>query len=217
MKRFKDIDYDFRPRSYCEDADELAALLRNVKGTNRRQMIRDYWEAGRIDELSEGLLSDSLTSENAEPGLLEQLGSIHPTFMGGEYLPDYRRNEVEIARIELQSTLGDVISVRARPKGQRIAYSIWDEYDGEFEVSPASSKKPLTLGQVISMIDDAGQQSLAVDFTLMNYPLGNYSLDQLPQVTAFTTVESLFYPKLPIHYQHFTRSLYSGLHGETLQ
>ena len=56
MKRFKGIDYDFRPRSYWEDTDELAALLRNVKGTNRRQMIRDYWEAGKIDELSEELL-----------------------------------------------------------------------------------------------------------------------------------------------------------------
>ena len=57
MKRFKDIDYDFRPRSYWEDADELAALLKNVKGTNRRQMIRGYRKAGEIDELSEEMLA----------------------------------------------------------------------------------------------------------------------------------------------------------------
>jgi len=44
------------------------------------------------------------------------LDLIHPSFMGGEYLPDYRRDEIEIARIELESTTSDVISVRARPR-----------------------------------------------------------------------------------------------------
>lgn len=37
----------------------------------------------------------------------------HPSFVGGEYLPDYKANEVQIARIELQSTTTDVISIRA--------------------------------------------------------------------------------------------------------
>ncbi len=200
MKRFKDIDYDFRPRSYWEDADELAALLRNVKGTNRRRMIRDYWETGRIDELYEGLLSDSLTSENTEPGLLAQLESIHPTFMGGEYLPDYRRNEVEIARIELQSTLGDVISVRARPSGQQSAYSIWDEYDTEFKASPATTEA-LTLEQLICMIDNAGgDNSLGIEFTLTNFPMENYKFDEAKDFTTFT---SPLYAQLTLHYQKF--------------
>ena len=39
--------------------------------------------------------------------------------MGGEYLPGYRRNEVEIVRIELDSTTSDVISLRARPIGRK--------------------------------------------------------------------------------------------------
>jgi hypothetical protein len=45
------------------------------------------------------------------------LGQIHPTFMGGEYLPNYCRQEVEIARIALASTTSDVISLRASPSG----------------------------------------------------------------------------------------------------
>jgi len=49
----------------------------------------------------------------------EGLGAIHPSFMGGEYLPGYRRNEVEIVRIELDSTTSDVISLRARPIGRK--------------------------------------------------------------------------------------------------
>jgi len=49
----------------------------------------------------------------------EGLGAIHPSFMGGEYLPGYRRNEVEIVRIELDSTTSDAISLRARPIGRK--------------------------------------------------------------------------------------------------
>jgi hypothetical protein len=58
----------------------------------------------------------------------KQLSQIHPTFMGGEYLPDCGRNEVEIVRIELESTTYDVISLRARPAGSRIAYSLVDSH-----------------------------------------------------------------------------------------
>jgi hypothetical protein len=56
-KRFKGIDYDFRPKSYWDPLDDpLLAILKNVKGTQRRQMIRDYWKAGAIGELAKDLL-----------------------------------------------------------------------------------------------------------------------------------------------------------------
>jgi hypothetical protein len=41
----------------------LAAVLRNVKGQNRREMNRDCYAAGQIEELSEDLLEDSLDEE----------------------------------------------------------------------------------------------------------------------------------------------------------
>ena len=59
-------------------------------------MIRDYYVAGKLDELCNELLNDSLDDR-----VRESLGRIHPTFMGGEYLPKYSRREVEIARIQL--------------------------------------------------------------------------------------------------------------------
>ena len=120
--------------------------------------------------------------------------------MGGEYLPGYAEGEVEIARIELESTTADVISIRASKEGERIAYSVVDEYETEFHVSPPSSAKPLTLKQVIHLIDDAeGGESLALCYTQMNY--SGDSLDDLDAIKSFTRVESLYYPHLNLHYE----------------
>jgi hypothetical protein len=196
IKRFKEIDYEFRPKSYWDSLDDpLLAILKNVKRTRRRQMIRDYWKAGKIDEIAESLLQDSLSDEERE-----RLGRIHPAFMDGEYLPDYEPGGVEIARVELESTTSDVISVRAARNGSRIVYSIVDEYDSEFDVSPASSEKPLNLGELIDLIDNAeGGESLALCYTMMNY--SGDSVEDLDAIRFFTRVESVFYPQLSLHYK----------------
>jgi hypothetical protein len=84
------------------------------------------------------------------------LGAIHPSFVGGEYLPGYRRHEVEIVRIELDSTTSDVISLRARPVGRtrpRIAYTLVDEYETEYGIRPARTARSLTLDQLITLLD----------------------------------------------------------------
>jgi hypothetical protein len=76
--------------------------------------------------------------------------------MDGEYLPGYRRDEVDIVRIELDSTRSDVISLRARPIGceqPRIAYSLVNEYQTEYGIRPARTARPLTLGQLITLLD----------------------------------------------------------------
>jgi hypothetical protein len=41
MKKYKGIRYGFRPVSYWQDPDPLSAILRNVTGENRCQMITD--------------------------------------------------------------------------------------------------------------------------------------------------------------------------------
>jgi hypothetical protein len=61
-------------------------------------MVRDYYAAGPLEGLSDNLLNDSL-----DDMARERLSQIHPTFLGGEYLPDCGRNEVEIVRIEMES------------------------------------------------------------------------------------------------------------------
>ena len=196
-KRSEGIDYAFRPESYWDVSDPLQAILVNVKGTRRRQMIRDYWEAGAIAELEKGLLRDNLTEEDRVG-----LGKIHPSFMGGEYLPDYAEGEVEIARIELESTTADVISIRVKKEGERIAYLIVDEYETEFNILPTHSDKPLTLSELVRLIDGAMEEgSLGLYYTQMNYEGGERSIEWLDQMRHFTRVESVFYQQLHLHYE----------------
>lgn len=112
------IDYNFRPDSYwtaCTSTPK--AMLRNMKGRRRSEMVRDLYAAGKLEGLSDKLLSDSLGD-----GTRNRLSQIHPTFMGGEYLPDYGRHETEMGRVALESMTYDVISLRARPAGSRIAH-----------------------------------------------------------------------------------------------
>ena len=105
----------------------------NVKGTDRRKMIRDYWNAGKLEELDEQHLLGSLDNEQRR-----NLGRLHPSFMGGEYLPNPLANETEIARIELESTTSDVISIQATSESSGFRFRIVDEY--ETECCPAQSQ-----------------------------------------------------------------------------
>jgi hypothetical protein len=182
----------------------LQAILKNVQGARRRRIIHDFFAAGRLDELTDAILLDVLSDEQRA-----WLEAVHPSFMGGEYLPPYRAGEVEIARIELQSTTADVISVRAQPANIRIVYSIFDEYESEFTVSPASSVRPLTLAELIGMIDHAGfNESLGLDFTIMNYQGGTRTAERLDALKTFTRVESTFYPQITLHYRRLVQSWY---------
>ena len=187
----------FRPSSYWEDNDPLAAILRNVKGANRRQIITDYWNAGRIEDLDPDLLSDETV-----PELRQFLERLHPSFMGGEYLPTLLPAEVEIARISLQSTTFDVISIRAHrePGSELIHYRIEDEYDTNFEFEPTTSAAPLTHDELVAFIDgvDGGTGGgLALCYNEMNFEC----VGDADSLRNFTTVSSLFYPDLEDHYE----------------
>ena len=99
MKRYRGIKYSFRPKSYWGEDNVLQALLRDVKGAERRKMIKAYYEEGNFQELEEAFTKASLSDEERF-----RLASIHPMFMGGEYLPDCNSGETEIARVTLRST-----------------------------------------------------------------------------------------------------------------
>ena len=78
FKAYAGIDYDFRPKWYWAEApDPLAAILRNVKGRRRREMIRDYYVAGKLDALCNELLTDSLDDRSSR-----KPGSDSPNFHG---------------------------------------------------------------------------------------------------------------------------------------
>jgi hypothetical protein len=199
MKKHPGIDYSFRPTSYWADTSPLSAILRNVKGENRRQMITDFWKAGRLEDLEPSILLDEQDDESRK-----RRGRIHPSFMGGEYLPGYRGGEVEIARIALESTTADVISLRARPAGQSIAYQVVDEYDSSFDLPFARSREPVSLARLIRLLDkgrlrDPGfPLGLSLGYNQLGVWYAGYAFKR-----HFTRITSEFYPQLFAHYERF--------------
>ena len=198
MKTYPGINYDFRPESYWSSPDPLSLILSHVKGTNRRQMIRDYWNAGVLKELDDQFLKDTLTEAERN-----RIGRIHPSFMGGEYLPEFKFGEEEIVRIELASTTADVISVRARPVPGGIAWRVVDEYpdSGEYTVAPEVSAGPPTLAELILLLEGASYNGdldggLVLGWNNNNLDCGGGDAGEL---RGFTSIESLPYPELSTH------------------
>lgn len=145
--RKPDIDYAFRPASYFWPITRETHLIAAIKGERRRNVVRDAYANNTADRLS---------GHYTVPVLAEQdrraLGAVHPSYMGGEYLPNRQETEVEIARINIHSTTSDVVSVYAKAGKDRIAYRVVDEYDGETlsEKTTRTSKCPLTLKQLVA-------------------------------------------------------------------
>ena len=196
MKTFPGIDYEQRPESYWEDENVLAALLRDVKGTNRRRMIMDYWNAGQIEELNGELLQGKIPEE-----LRQRLGRMDPSFMGGEYLPDPKNNEVEIARMELESTTSDVISIRATRRARCIRYRIVTEYEWEHTPAQRTSRRPLTLRGMVRLLEESGKDECKIGLA-MRYNVFN-AADGLSRedLRHFTRISSDFYPDLEEHFE----------------
>lgn len=136
----------YRPRDYFGHYDLQTTLLTQVKGTARRRALLEALEEGEINQVPDAVKSAAL-SEVAR----QYVGSLHPSFMGGEYLPTVNRSEIEIARICTNSTTADVTRVYARIVGRRIAYRVVDEYGGDTlsGVTERTSAKPLTMGELI--------------------------------------------------------------------
>jgi hypothetical protein len=211
IKLYAGIDYQFRPESYwAAAANPLEAALRNVKGRNRRQMIRDYQKAGNLEELDDDLLADTLDEPQRE-----SLGRIHPSFMGGEYLPNYFPSEVEIARIELQSTTCDVMSLRARPSGPRVRYRLVDEYQTAFHLPRQTSAEPFSLGELIRFLDSVDQEGSEPSWTRFGFVLSANQANlecggDLDTLRDFTRVESDYYPDLETHYTQAIEQWYQA-------
>jgi hypothetical protein len=140
-----EINLHYRPSSYFWPHGLEKHLLARVKGAERKAALKALIAAGRIDEVPEFLAKSALSEEERQA-----IGRIHPAFMGGEYLPDLDATEVEIARISIKSTTGDVTSLYARRGKGCIHYRVVDEYGGDTLTSNTerTSEKPLSLGEL---------------------------------------------------------------------
>ena len=191
----KDNNEAQRPHSYWEHTDPLAEILANVSGKARREMIRDFWNAGAIEQLEDTLLKDDLDFEARE-----NLGRIHPFFMGGEYLPQRLPGEVTIVRIDLESTTHDVIELRARPlPGGKIKLRWVDEYESEFshEPYPDVIDQPFSFKELKDFIEASCPNE--GDALPLAYNKGNCqdeSASHAESYRYFTSFNSEFYPEL---------------------
>jgi len=182
------FDTDFRPRSYFVTEPEIA-LLSRIKGAERRNLVRELGTEGVPPEVC----AESLSEEDRE-----MAGAIHPSLMGGEYLPDLGADEVEIARYELESVTGDVISLRARWTGGRIRYRMVDEYGEKYDISPKSSARPLTFKKLVQLIDGEGLPDRVRN---NNYECECGDRAAAKRLVNMVSVTSEFYPDLECYYE----------------
>ena len=175
------IDISYRPETYFGPI----SLAKHVKTRDKGQVRRDLAESlagkGR-GGLLPGLLAEDLGEED-----LSSWGKIHPSCLGGEFLPRFKRLETEIARVVLRSVTCDVTSVYARRLKSRIAYCVVDEYGGETLTARTrrTALRPLSLKEL-------------VDFLLRGWPflevLGMNFGSDTKRMLGFFRGESAFYP-----------------------
>jgi hypothetical protein len=202
---------DYRPTSYWDLSEVQTVLLSRIKGEERKRDARRMLETGQMADLREFLLAEGL-GENT----LALVSRLHPTPMGGEYLPDYEEDEVEIARVSLKSTTADVISIRARPTPEGIRYRVIDEYETVFHCRPDVSERPLTMHELIELLDKTeaddrqgiGLVSLWRDD---NLEADDYDPEYAEELVDFVTVSSDFYPRLGMWYEEEAQEWLEGI------
>lgn len=144
-------ELDFRPRSYFWPITYETHVVNTIKGERRRELARSSLEYG-LTPLEGRFAAPGLDAED-----LSALQQLHPSFMGGEFLPDRRETEVEIARICIQSVTSEVVSVYVRPVGARLHYRVVDEHGGATlqGKTTRTSVRPLSLRELVRLIIDA--------------------------------------------------------------
>ena len=177
-------------------------------------MVRDMLTAeGEKREAYDALLGpieDEVLEERAGDAFVRSLNLLHgPSWLGGEYLPDLSEREVEIARVVLASTTMDVFSVRACLIDGGYAYRVVDEYATRFRVTPGTSTRPLTLGELVALLDGIEREELEPDgrpFVEAWWWQQWESGDGPEECTAFAWVESEQYPGLGAYYGERARA-----------
>lgn len=172
----------YRPKDYFGRYDLQTHLMITVKGTARRNALRKALDNGQINTVPEAIKGAALSKD-----VRTLTGSLHPSLMGGEYLPTAQVAEVEIARIRIDSTTGDVTCLYARIVGQRFAYRVVDEYQGDTLGSRArrTSNLPLTMGQLVDFFLGAWDLYVCLECNFEDDPEG---------MLGFFEGESEFYP-----------------------
>ena len=189
-------DLEFRPASYRDVADPVAAITQNIKGQLRRDLVRDFLK-GKLSADHPPFIEEWLEDEVSDD-MRRFLGSRHPAWFGGEFLPGYERGEVEIARIVLRYSVPHVLSIRARrTRAGTMMVRMMDQYGAVFRSVHSRAKRPLTMGQLVEFIDNATMAGAQA-------PTQPYLESRIEQGAKgdinFVLLESCVYPMLAFYY-----------------
>jgi hypothetical protein len=177
-----EIDLEYKPKTYFGPQPLVRYLIDQVKGAVVRERLELLLSEGKMQEIHALLDGEGVTTNS-----IRYLESVHPMFMGGNYLPDMEDGEIEIARIEISSTTHDVTCLFAKMENGEIQYRIVDEYDGDTLISP----KEMTTDEPMTLKD-------MTDFFLKSWSLievleMNFEGDLEPALEFFQA-KSKFYP-----------------------
>ena len=181
------IDLEFRPSDLLFPMTAEKLLLSRVKGTWRREVLTIAVAEDHLNEVDPFFTQISLDNEERRAR-----AAVHPTFMGGEYLPDFEEGEIEVARIDLRSVTADAISIRLRRLPIGFAYRVVDEYMDEKENGLLESPtfvladRPLTLAQF---------GEFAIRVSRLKEICDTDRFDSVDEAQCFVRASSEFYPQ----------------------
>jgi hypothetical protein len=199
----KKINLKFRPESYWIWPSYISP---SIKGNARRAALAEAAAVGKLEGVPASFFADSLSSEDLANGN-------GPGYITGEYLPNLRPGEVEIARVTVNSMFDDapgmsgsameVSSIRARPKAGGIAYRIATESGvmaNRYTASPDWSEQPLTLEELVDLMADEDLVEQWWDDAYEALREAWYEMREIRpsrlRATGSTVVYSEYYPEL---------------------
>ena len=187
--------WSWRPESY---EDPSLAKVCNIFGTVRRQMAWDHVANGGSPP------PDFVYADRLDPHDRDMWTRLSLANWGGEFLPPMKPREIEIARVELLSTTGDVYSIRARSFRGKVRYRVVDENDGAFILPFDRSDGPLTVRELVRLLEETrfdgyDEPGLVRPFWEQQVEQG----DEPEEAVRFATVRSVLYePRLTRVYEH---------------
>lgn len=185
----------FRPDTYWPDSLTPDQLLTRILGKERQDIARHLFETQGFPALNEFLVKEGLSEPERTAW-----GQQGPWCMGGEFLPELDEGEVEIARISMQSTTSDQVSIRARRDADHIRYSIVGEYEDDgmsYQLPFETSNSPLSMQELFALIDGSAIEGDCYPGGILtsSWNMGyECSPDDENEIIEFLSLSSAFYP-----------------------
>jgi hypothetical protein len=200
-------------------------VLQNITGERRREAVHREWLDWLNATPRRRMLPERWRADRLPPAEAARWAAEYPTLrVGGEYLPRYRRGEVEIARLVLDTRPMIVYSVRAfaakpavgarpqassrnaAPLGALRDVRIVDEYGTTLTHDVVPHGAPLSLRELIRGIDGVRSSTLPTHPEHLPFPealvLEGVALSRPSRrLHSFVHVSSAVYPELQTFYR----------------